>query len=1002
MALENKEIRFEQDIESFLTSFDGGYQKEVFQDGGFDAERGIDLEKLVSFVKETQPKAWKRYETIYKGDAPEKLYKRFDDEVQSRGLLDVLRGGIKDRGVPLKFVYFKPGSRLNQEAMDNYRKNILTCTRQFAYSPNNRNTIDMVLSLNGIPLVAIELKNQFTNQSVEHAKKQFMYDRDARELSFQFNRRFLVYFAVDHYEAWMTTKLDGKKTYFLPFNQGSNGPGEVGGKGNPENTAGYATSYLWEQVLQKDSLMDILQRFMNLDDGKLIFPRFHQWHAVKKVEADILFNSTGKNYLIQHSAGSGKSNTIAWLAYHLSNAHDAADESIISTVIIVTDRTVLDRQLQNTITSFDHQPGLVETIGEGKSAQDLKNAINDGKKIIITTLQKFPVIFDQLDDIKERNFAVIVDEAHSSQTGSSAQKLKVALSDKTEALKEYQELEDEIEAKEVDSQDEMVNTLLAHGQHPNLSFFAFTATPKQVTLETFGQKQLDGKYKPFHIYSMRQAIDEGFILDVLQNYMTYNVSYKIAKEIEENPELPTSEATRAIARFESLHPYELAQKTQIMVEQFREVTKAAINGRAKAMVVTASRLHAVRYMKAFKEYIAEKGYADMDVLVAFSGEVDDDGASFTEPKLNIMKDGKSVKENQLKDVFHTPDFNVLIVAEKYQTGFDEPLLHTMFVDKKLRGVKAVQTLSRLNRTMQGKNDTFVLDFVNTQNEILEAFQPYYEETSLDHEIDVNIIYSLQMKLREFKIYNSADIEKVMAIYRAASKKQDERLLGRMSSALKPVVDRYNDLSDEVKYDFRASLRKFIKIYGYVTQLIRMLDMELLEESMFAKYLLSFLPAEKRANVDLSDKISLEYFKITKDFEGAIPLVKEDEDAGILENLNGAGSSLKAPNEDETLEEIIARVNGRFPEGFSDADRVILTSIVNGTLDDPDHKLEHMAKNNDSAMFVNDLYKKEFEKMTMKLYMENTSAYEKLFKDTEYYQFVMHQVAKVSYKELRSR
>lgn len=489
-------------------------------------------------------------------------------------------------------------------------------------------------------------------------------------------------------------------------------------------------------------------------------------------------------------------------------------------------------------------------------------------------MQKFPVIYEEVDASNGRNFAVIVDEAHSSQTGNSAQKLKAALADKEVTLKEYQDIEEEIEMTTLDDQDELVKTLLAQGRHQNLSFFAFTATPKEKTIEMFGTKKMDGSFAPFHVYSMRQAIEEEFILDVLKNYMTYKTSYRIAKEIEDNPELPKTEAVRAIASYQSFHPWVLRQKTEVMIEQFRALTKKAIGGKAKAMVVTPSRLHAVRYMQEFKAYIAEQGYKDLDVLVAFSGTVRDDGVDYTEPSMNVTKDGERVKENQLKEVFNTEDFNLLIVAEKYQTGFDEPLLHTMFVDKKLSGVKAVQTLSRLNRTMQGKKDTFILDFVNSEEEILAAFQPFYEVTTLDNEININLIYDTQSKLRKYNIYNQDDIDQVMKLVKQAQNKQDERLLGRISSSFKPIIQRYNELAKDTQYEFRVTLRNFGKWYNYVSQLDRTFDMELLEENIFTNYLLKFIPKETREKIDVSDKVKLEYYKLQKDFEGEISLVAE--------------------------------------------------------------------------------------------------------------------------------
>lgn len=1002
--LEKKEIRFEQDIEAILTST-GGWRSVRFQDTNYDPTLGLDPLVLIDFVRETQPRQWKRYVTIYKEDAESKFIKRFNEEVTTHGLLHVLRKGIRDRGVNLRVMYFRPVSSLSYDNLRLYEANRFQCIRQFAYSDKNRNTIDLVLAVNGIPLVALELKNQYTGQSVEHAKLQFERDRDPRELVFQFNTRFLVYFAVDHYEVFMTTKLAKNKTYFLPFNQGSNGAGQVGGAGNPTNEEGYPTSYLWEEVLQRNQLMDILERFMNLEVKKniLIFPRYHQLDVVKKLVADTQSHGAGKNYLIQHSAGSGKSNSIAWLAYHLASLHDKDNNPIYSSIIIVTDRTVLDRQLQDTLMSFEHTTGQVETIGDNKTSQHLKDAINDKKKIIITTIQKFPVIYDEVDSISGRSFAVIVDEAHSSQTGSSAQKLKQALADKEASLKEYQEMEEQIENESLDEQDKLVQTLISQGQHNNLSFFAFTATPKEKTIEMFGTRQKDGSYRPFHIYSMRQAIEEKFILDVLKNYMTYKTSYRIAKEIEDNPELPKTEAVRAIARYQSFHPWVLRQKTEVIIEQFREVTKKAINGRAKAMIVTSSRLHAVRYMKEFKKYIEEKGYTDLDVLVAFSGTVNDDGEEYTEPKMNVTKSGERVQEKQLKETFHGDDFNLLIVAEKYQTGFDEPLLHTMFVDKKLRGVKAVQTLSRLNRTMQGKRDTFVLDFVNTEEEIFEAFQPFYEATTLKEGLNINLIYDTQSKLRKYHLYNDDDIATVMKINQQAQKKQDERLLGRMSSVLKPVIDRYEDLADDVKYEFRVTLRNFNKWYNYISQIDRTFDKELLEESIFTGFLLKFIPKEKREKVSIDDKIKLEYYKLQQDFKGEITLVAEDEESGMKEHPGSVDATLKPLEERDSLEEIILRINERFPDGFSEGDRVLVETMHNTLKRNANARMVNMARNNSEEMFEKNLFKESFQDTLLEQYTLGEQAYGKMFDaDQDYFNTVYSFLAKDFYRWLRSQ
>ena len=1004
--MEDNEKRFEQDIETWLTSPAGGWTKTTFQESHYDATKGLDIETLIQFVKETQEKKWARYEKVVGADPVESFYKRFEQEVSQHGILHVLRKGIRDRGVHFKIVQLRPSSTLNEDITRDYQANKTQVIRQFAYSPHNRNTIDMVLSINGIPLIAVELKNQLKGQSVEHAKKQFMFDRDPKEIVFQFNHRILVYFAVDLNQAWMTTKLSGKKTFFLPFNQGSNGAGNVGGAGNPENSKGYQTAYLWENVLQKDALMDILQRFINLEvkhekdaSGKtvekqtLIFPRYHQLDVVRKLVADTKQKGSGQHYLIQHSAGSGKSNSIAWLSYHLQKLHDDDNQPIFNSIIIVTDRTVLDRQLQETITSFDATTGLVETIGDNKSSKDLLNAINDGKQIIITTLQKFPVIYQDVESTAGKRFAVIVDEAHSSQTGSASQKLKIALSDREEALKEWEELDEEEVSKARDKEDTLNDTLLGQGRHGNISFYAFTATPKAKTLELFGQQMPDGTFQPYHIYSMRQAIEEGFILDVLQNYMTYHTAYQISKLVPDDPELPASQAKRAIARYADLHPYNLAQKTEVMVELFRDKTRHAIGGKGKAMVVTSSRLAAVRYMKEFKRYISEKGYTDMDTLVAFSGEVSDDGEEYTEPKMN------DIKENELKDAFATSQYNVLIVAEKYQTGFDEPQLHTMFVDKKLRGVKAVQTLSRLNRTMQGKVDTFVLDFKNTAEEIREAFQPFYEASTLDQSIDPNLLYDAKEKIRKYHLYNSNDVERVIALYQSANDIQDEKLLGRLANSFQSIVGRYDQLADSVKYEFRTLLRGFREKYNYISQLVRLFDKELLSEYIFINYLISLLPTNSQEVVDISDKVRMDYYKLVKDNEESILLVKEE--SPIYNQQKSINPAVKPPEGKDTLTEILNKINSQFPDVFTEEDQVILDLIVKQVVQNPSERQRSIAKSNDYAMFKNSLFPKEFEDLIINLSQSSEETFEKIFSSEEIFKFIMATSAQEAYKKWRS-
>ena len=866
----------------------------------------------------------------------------------------------------------------------------------------------MVLVLNGIPVFALELKNQYTGQTVENAMRQWMYDRDPRELCFQFNKRILAFFAVDHTDVYMTTQLKGKDTFFLPFNQGSNGAGRDGGNGNPPNPDGYPTAYLWEEVFQKDSMLDIIQKFIHLqvteekkitpdgDEKKikkktLIFPRYHQLDVVRKMIADVHENGAGKNYLIQHSAGSGKSNSIAWTAYRLASLHDVNDEAIFSSVIVVTDRTVLDAQLQETISGFDHTLGVVETIDDKKTSKDLRDAINAGVRIIVTTLQKFPVIYQEVDEAKGKNYAIIVDEAHSSQTGASAMKLKAALADTEEALREYAEIEGKLE-EELDPDDKLMQEMITHGRHKNLSFFAFTATPKGTTPELFGTEYEDGSFRPFHIYSMRQAIEEGFILDVLKNYMTYDTCFKIAKTIQDNPDVPGSRAAKVIKKFEELHPYNISQKSEIIVETYLGTTRHKIGGRGKMMVVTSSRLAAVRYYHEIKRYIQDKGYDDVvGVLVAFSGAIQDGGKEYTESKLNVRKDGSHITESQTKAEFRE-NFHVLVVAEKYQTGFDEPLLHTMIVDKKLKGVKAVQTLSRLNRTCDLKEDTFILDFVNTAEDIQKAFQPFYQETILEEEVNTDLIYQVQRDLRGYAIYSDNDIEAFGKEYFSYGK-QDAKAMGRMTSILMPVATRYNQLTPDERYKFRRHCRNLVKWYGYISQVARMFDKELHKEYLFVRYLLGLIPNEKVQMIDLEGKLELEYYKLQKTYDGSIAL---EDGPGVYEY---AKPKVKAKQEKkEPLDEVIEKINEKYKGHFTEGDRVVITALHDRLM--KDEKLAGMARSSDPKVFTGSIFPKAFEDAAQDSYVESQEAFTSIFEDKAKYNAIMKALADVVYREMR--
>lgn len=984
-----KEKNFEEAIENYLIS-EGGYKQG--NSNNVNRATALDEDTFLKFIQTTQPIEWEKHCKNYPNNPEQALLKRFQDEVSSTDLLFVLRHGFKDRGIKFYPCYFKPETSMNPEHNLKYSQNILHCTRQMKFSLQDERSIDIVLLLNGIPVVSMELKNQFTGQNATNAINQYKFDRATKDKMFEFKQRILVHFAVDLYDVYMTTRLQGASTYFLPFNQGSNGAGNVGGKGNPQVENDYITSYLWKRVLAKDSLMEILHKYMHLQkedikdkEGKItgkketmIFPRYHQLDVVTKLLADVKERGSGRNYLIQHSAGSGKSNSIAWLAHRLQSLHDKNDEVIFNSVIVVTDRKILDSQLQDTIYQFDHVDGVVRPVKDG--SKGLKEALNDGAKIIITTLQKFPYIYQDVEATGKR-YAVIVDEAHSSQSGTAAKKLKVALSDTEEVLELYAQEEAKEENSKEDYEDNLVKELATHGVHKNISFFAFTATPKNKTLQIFGDRQENGTYRAFHIYSMRQAIEEGFILDVLQNYTTYQQYYKIAKKIEGDPEYDKVKGARAVSRFESLHPHNIAQKTAIIIEHFRDITKKKINGKAKAMIVTASRLHAVRYLFEFRRYIEAHNYNDLDVLVAFSGSIEDDGQEWTEEKIN------GIKENQLKKYFHD-DFNMLIVAEKYQTGFDEPLLHTMFVDKKLNSVKAVQTLSRLNRTTKGKEDTFVLDFANTQEEIQRAFQPYYEATVLESETDPNSIYDIKRMLDDFHVWQCIEVE-------AFAKKFYQKTpptLDALSLILRPAIERYEVLEDKKKDEFKSLLYSFNRIYSFIIQVCRMFDKDMQKLYVYTKYLSKLLPKNNSEKINLNDALLLEYYKLQKTADGKITLQNEE---GIVAPVSGSGGSGK-DKEKDALSEIIDKFNKKFKTAFTEQDKV-LAQLKSDMM--KNEQMANSAKSGDKTAFRT-LYEKYFNDIAITRYEENDNFFRGLFENEDKLKFIKELLLAELYNELR--
>lgn len=1009
-----KEKNFEAAIEEWLLN-SGGYVKGNQND--YDYDKAIDMKALVRFIEETQGPKWRRYVKKYGDKSEQQLYQDIQADVTRYGLIYVLRKGIDNMGIKLRLAYFEPNSELNEELMEKYRGNTLTVIRQFAVDKTRKNIIDMVLSLNGIPIVALELKNQLTNQNLSDSLRQWKQDRSNKDELFRPNHRILAYFGVDLYEAAVATELKGDKTFFMPYNQGSNGAGNDGGAGNPDPVDGdYVTSYLWKRVLNRNMLLRILQRYISkqeteelvlevrhgkevekkVKDSKILWPRYHQLDVVEKLATDTAKNGVGHNYLIQHSAGSGKSNSIAWLTYQLAALHDAQQKAMFDCVFVVTDRRILNKQLRETVLSFDHVDGQIEYVLDGEPSTKLSKLIHDNNtRIIVCTLHRFPVIHKEVPNYPGRKYAIIVDEAHSSQSGKGAEALRTALADTDEALHEWAEIEEKPEEELQSTFDEIDEKLLAQGAHSNLSFYAFTATPKPKTLQIFGQKKDDGKYGAFHNYSMRQAIEEGFIKDVLDQYTTFDIAYKVEKRMEEDPEYEETPATKAVKAFHDNHQRFIDQLTEIIVEKFRAVTMTKMNGEAKAMVVCPSRPHALRIFKSIKDYCEKMKYADINPLVAFSGKVEYFGKEYTESKLN-SESGRNITEDRLPLYFGSKLFNVLVVADKYQTGFDEPKLHTMFVLKRLKNVKAVQTLSRLNRYCSGKQDTYVFDFVNTTDEIKSSFEPFYKETSLIEPTDVNKVYHFRKDIQQYNLWTEKDEDDFFNAVRDIKSKNQR--LAVISATLKPIVNAYSHLDEATQNTVRGLIKSFLRVYTFMAQIARTYDRELFKAFLFADNLYKVLPRRGSSAVELDDKLKLVNSKITEDPTTKIGL-GDDVDPMKGEQPKSAGQKdVKI----DTLQNIIDKVNTIYEGNFSKADEVIITTIYERLTERLKKKLERHIKNNGEKQFETSIFPDMFDDIARECYVEQAGSYKKLFENPEFYSNVMAAMAKALYNSLGDR
>ncbi len=882
----------------------GGYYRRRPEE--YDRGRCLIPRDVIDFITATQPREWEKLKQHHGAQVKERFLARLSREVERRGTLEVLRRGIKDWGCKFRLAYFMPASSV---------------VRQLRYSEKNENSLDLVIFLNGLPLFTAELKNPLTGQDVQDAIRQYRFDRDHREPLFAFGRC-LAHFAVDPDLVFVTTQLQGDKTRFLPFNRG-----KFGGAGNPPKSpteAGYPSDYLWQEVWARDSVLNLVQHFIHEveeedEQGRktgrrrLIFPRYHQLDAVRRLVAHAREHGPGQNYLIQHSAGSGKSNSIAWLAHQLSILHDASDRRIFDSIIVITDRRVLDRQLQRTVRQFEQTRGVVENIDT--TSRQLQEALESGKTIIVTTLQKFPVIVEQVGELPGRRFAVIVDEAHSSQTGESVSKMKAVFSVDDLFAAEAEDLD-----QEEDLEDRLIAEMTKRGRLPNVSTFAFTATPKRRTLELFGCRRGDGEYEPSSLYSMRQAIEEGFILDVLENYTTYKTYWRLLKTIEEDPHYEKGKATYLLCSFVDLHEHAIRKKVEIIADHFHEQVAGRIDGQSKAMIITRSRLHAVRYHLILKAYLKEKGYPYKS-LVAFSGTVKDGGKDYTEGNMNGFPEAQTAK------ALEKPEYRFLVVANKFQTGFDQPLLHTMYVDKKLGGVHAVQTLSRLNRIHPPqKSDTMVLDFANEAADIQKAFQPYYEKTILSEGTDPNLLYDLENRLEDFDIYTGDEVESFIKVYFLRKGTQD-----RLYATLRPGVERFKALAIEEQAEFRGLLNDYVRLYAFLSQVIPFTDPDLEKLYLYTRFLSRYLPYRREdLPREIQQNIDMESYRIRQQHNGEITLARGN---GRLDPQSS--KDYKQPvDELEILSRIIQVLNERFGTDFTEEDKVFIRQLEDRLAEDP--------------------------------------------------------------------
>lgn len=957
------EQNFEEHIEEHLVS--SGY---ISSDPStYDKTLCLIPNHLIGFIQETQPKTLQKLELQYGSETQDKLIKRVSSEIENRGVIDVLRNGVKDRGCDFHLVYFQPKSGLNPDHKDLYKQNHFTVIRQLKYSLKNENSIDMGIFINGIPIVMMELKNTLTGQNHLDSEKQWKYDRDPKEPLFRFKRN-LVYFSVGNEKVSMTTRLMGGNTGFLPYNKDIE---------NPVNPKGHKTHYLWEDILQPNNMLDLIENFVHIREEKdkvydpttgkivdrkkelLIFPRYHQLNVIRKLKSWVIEEGVGNNYLIQHTTGSGKSLSIGWLSYLLTSLYRTPSDTkgMFDSVIVVTDRRVLDKQIRNTIKQLEQTKGVVNPVTE--TSQQLKEYLELGKSIIITTIQKFPFISEEISKLKGKKFGVIIDEVHSSQSGETSKHLKKSLS--KSVLDEYQEGEDTDDLTEIDKL--ILDEIISRGKQSHISYFGFSGTPKNKTLEIFGRKNEHGKFIPFDVYSMKQSISEGFTLDVLENYTTYERYFRLNKKIEEDKELPKSKVKKMLVNYVDIHPHTITEKTKIILEQFINHTSKKISGKSRGMLVTRSRLHCVKYKLEFDKQMKEMKLP-YGCLVGFSGSVYDKDShqEYTESSMN------GFSERLTEENFKNPKYRILIVNNKFQTGYDEPLLHTMYVDKRLQGLQCVQTLSRLNRTKTGKTDTFVLDFVNKPKIVQESFQPYYQGTLLVEETDPNKLYSIETEIKKYGLFKDETVNEFV------EKFYDDRVPNEeLQPILDYVVEDWWKLDEDEREDFRHKIQSFIRLYGYISQIITFKDIKLEKLYIFLRFLNKKLPKRTKDKLtDMFSYVDLEYFRIEKKYTESISL--EDKD-GELEPVSTDVGGTPTEEPTDLLSHIIKVLNENFGSDLTDDDKLNLEKIKTKLEEDEELRKVHLGDNTDSnKRFV---FNQKFDNLLQGLVDDRLEFYKKL-------------------------